>query len=44
MVSSGSDQDLSTRQIVFDDTDMVTSPTFKILQSSWIAFWVESPE
>lgn len=44
MASSGSDQDLATRQIVFDDTDMVTTPTFAALQNSWIAFWVESPE
>jgi hypothetical protein len=41
--SDGSDLEIGSRQIVFDQTRLIGSPTYEDVKNAWVAFWVETP-
>lgn len=41
--SDGSDLEIGSRQIVFDTTNLIGSPTYGDVKNAWVAFWVETP-
>lgn len=43
LYADGNDAAIASRQVVFDQDAMATSPTYSTIQNAWVAFWTESP-